>query len=156
MKTPWFDNIEDLETLDRVARSWLGTPFRQNGRVKGVGVSCHLLVGSIYIECGVLPESARIPDGPAYWARAQARPLIEEFLLEDPTFSARFDAVPGLACQPGDLLGFKVNKVIHHLGVLVAGHYFVHCYMHLGTVLARIDDDTYARRLSAVWRPMRG
>src|SRR4051794_8469193 len=38
------------------AETWLGTPFHHQGRVKGAGVDCAMLLAEVYHRCGFVPH----------------------------------------------------------------------------------------------------
>ena len=86
-------------------------------------------------------------------ARFNASSLVEEFLAGLPTFQ-RFAAPAVASVLPGDLLGFRRHRTIHHLGVCVWPGVFVHAIEHLGTTQSAIADPTWGRRLSGLWRPI--
>ena len=86
-------------------------------------------------------------------ARFNASSLVEEFLAGLPTFQ-RY-AVPGVeSVLPGDLLGFRLHRTIHHLGICVRPGVFIHAIEHLGVTYSALADPTWGRRLSGLWRPI--
>ena len=56
--------------------------------------------------------------------------------------------------EPGDLVGFKVGGCINHLGIVLRGKRFVHCWLGRGVIISRLDDATFAKRISRIWRPL--
>ena len=84
------------------ARDWLGTPYRHQASVKGVGTDCLGLIRGVWREVyGSEPEVA-----PAYtpdWAEA----LGEETLLG--AAHRHLEEIPVSAAEPGDLLLFRMG-----------------------------------------------
>lgn len=66
-----------------IARSWLGTPFQHQGRLKGIGVDCIGLVIEVYREAGLL-SAVGLPTDWNYtgYGRQAAGALLETFLQQ--------------------------------------------------------------------------
>jgi NlpC/P60 family putative phage cell wall peptidase len=97
-----------------IAESWIGTPYRHQGAVKGVGCDCLGLVRGIWRELyGEEPEAV-----PAYapdWAERSG----EERLLE--AAGRHFSPVASFEeSRPGDLVlfRFRLHLAAKHAGIL--------------------------------------
>lgn len=109
------------------ARSWLGTPFHHQGRVKGVGVDCAGLVVGVAKAFGILLADqqgySRLPDGKTLQAACEIE-LVR---------------IPTEAMQPGDVLLFRFQSVPHHVGLLGdypgGGLSLIHAYNTIGRVV---------------------
>lgn len=147
----WFNTQERIAKLQIVAFSWLGTPWGQNSRVKGVGggVSCHLLPYEILKECG-FPLPFPAPNGPAGWSNHNNESLIVAGMDIRPEFAF----VETSEAQSGDLLGFTVGKCVHHMGIVLPNNKFAHVWRNSGVLISTLEDPTYANRLARVWRPL--
>lgn len=147
MNATWWTS-ERAEALRIEASTWIGTPFAPNSSSKGRGVSCQKLAGCLYDSCGfALPE---IPDASIAQARFSRVSLIE------PWFDGRSEFVrlnPASEILPGDVLGFRIGDIIHHLGVAIEPKRFVHCVEGVGTTFASVEDCTWRSRLVCIWRP---
>ncbi len=53
---------------------------------------------------------------------------------------------------PGDLLAFRVGRAVNHLTVALDAIHFLHCLKPVGTVIANLQDSTFAPRLQTVFR----
>lgn len=152
--TPWFrpDRPERLQALAAQVNRWIGTPFFPNSSTPGPrgGVSCQKLVGSVYREVGYV--DVEIPDVPMSHARFALTSLVEEFLARHPQM-VRIEPREVGQEQPGDLLGFRLHRTIHHLGLCVAPGLFVHAIEPIGVTRCALADPTWGRRLAAIWRP---
>jgi cell wall-associated NlpC family hydrolase len=150
--SPFFADPQRITQLQKSARLWLGTPFMPNAAVRGAGVSCQKLVGSIYRELGAVPGDFQIPEGPMDWSHAQTKSLIAEFMATLPMFQivARDEKI-----LPGDMVGFKIGGCLHHCGLVVTGELiFIHCLRGQGTVMNNLRDAAFLKRIEKVWRPV--
>ena len=115
------------EAVVRAARSWLGTPYRHQASVKGVGADCLGLVRGVWREVmGREPEA--VPAYRADWAEVGG----EETLLA----AARrwLVEIPVARARPGDVLLFRMAPgcAVKHCGILsavdAAEPRFIHAY----------------------------
>jgi cell wall-associated NlpC family hydrolase len=146
--TPYFSTPDRLARLRAVAAAWIGTPFMPNAAVCGKGVSCQMLAGRVLIEAGALPEGFVIPGGEMAWSAANKVSLIVDFIDTQPAL--RVVATP----LPGDVVGFKIGGCIHHVGVVVFGSQFIHCWRGAGCRYGDLNEAAFLPRLARVWRPM--
>lgn len=105
------------------ARSWLGTPYRHQASLKGVGCDCLGLVRGIWRAClGDEPEAlaAYTP----HWAEVGG----EETLLA--AAGRHLVPVPVDAAEAGDVLLFRFRPgcPAKHAGVLIGTDRFVHAH----------------------------
>jgi NlpC/P60 family putative phage cell wall peptidase len=127
------------------ALSWVGTPYRHQGRKKGVGCDCLGLVlgvwSAVYGETPELP-GPYTPD----WAEAGD----EERLL----VGARrhFREKPGGEMVAGDLLVFRwrPNLPAKHAGILVGPEQFVHAYEGMAVSVSALVPQ-WRRRIAGVF-----
>ena len=105
------------------AQSWIGTPYRHQASLKGVGCDCLGLVRGVWRALyGGEPEALK-PYSPD-WA---------ELGKEDALFvAARRNLIekPIAEMAPGSVLLFrwKPAHAAKHLGILVSEHAFIHAY----------------------------
>lgn len=139
---------ERVVALREEAATWLGTPFAPNSSSKGRGVSCQKLAGCLYAACGFdLPE---IPDASISQARFSRVSLVEPWFDSRPEFE-RIDAYSVI--EAGDVLGFRIGDIVHHLGIAIDHSLFIHTIEGVGTTIAQIEDSTWRSRLVCIWRP---
>jgi NlpC/P60 family putative phage cell wall peptidase len=103
------------------ARSWIGTPYRHQASLKGIGCDCLGLARGVWRSLhGEEPEA--IPAYSRDWAEACG----EETLA---TAAGRhMTAVPLAEIRPGDLVLFALNEhaPAKHCAILVAADRMVH------------------------------
>lgn len=151
----WFHGPDRLAALENEAERWLGTPFFPNSNTPGPrgGVSCQKLVSEIYRAVGFCDVS--VPEVPMAHARFSPKGLMEDFMAARPEFERLADP-KWVDTQPGDLLGFRIYRTVHHMGIMLPWVTFVHALDHVGTVVSSLLDATWSTRLAAVWRPIDG
>lgn len=117
------------------ARSWLDTPYRHQGRLKGVAVDCVGLVLGVCkelgLECSDVEGYSRRPDGT----------LLPEMRRQ----TANVD--PGQQ-QAGDLIVFHWNHDPLHLGILTSPDTMIHAFALVRKVTEHRLDDKWLRQLS--------
>jgi len=152
--TPWFSTPERIHALQTEAERWIGTPFHPHGKVcgRGGGVSCETLPLVLYQAAGVIGDSFCIPVAPIGWGNSHRSSVMSEFL----DHCAMFERVEPVLSQlaVGDLLGFRIGRVVHHLGVSVWPGVFVHCLKPQGVHCSALGDATWLKRLGRAWRPV--
>jgi len=151
----WFDSPDRLATLSVACNAWLGTPFSGNGGTMGVGVSCQKLVAAIYDAAGFAPD-INIPSVPMnFWRFARPdQSLVLAYMTTRMDF-AIMDPDRALVV-PGDLLAFRLGKVLHHVGIATlfpAPGCFIHSAEGSGVAFASLSDATWSTRFGQMWRP---
>ena len=148
----WFNTPEKIAALGVSSRSWLGTPFFRASSTKGQGVDCSHLVAAIYRE--VEFRDIQVPDfnitSPKLLSRSVAVPFISGLTCFAEITTEKIETGDRYG-HPGDLLGIRVGRVVHHLGILVDWTMFIHVTNKV--TFNSILDATWASRLSRVWRP---
>lgn len=127
------------EDILRVARTFLGTKFHHQGRLKGVGVDCIGLVVGVCKELEIphidyIHYSMR-PDGTAL-RREIAKSL---------------DAISRANKLPGDIAIFKVGLAPRHIGIITDVG-IIHTYRQVGYVVEHHMDEEWIKKLVAVYR----
>lgn len=117
------------ERIVAVARSWLGTPFHDCARLKGVGTDCAGFVAEVYRESGAVPDVV-VPAYAPQWFLHQSRELLSEHVLR---YARPIDEA---AAQAGDLVLYRIGHCYAHAAIVVAwpGE-IVHAHKGSGCVL---------------------
>src|SRR4051812_10792778 len=106
-----------------VARSWLGTPYRHQGMLNGVGCDCLGLVRGVWLDVyGCEPERP----GPyaADWAECGGQELMMEAARRHCTEKRE------TSVAAGDLILFRWRSTLpaKHAGIATASDRFIHAY----------------------------
>jgi len=127
------------------ARGWIGTPYRHQASLQGVGCDCLGLIRGLWREL-VGPEPEAAPPYTPDWSEPQG----QEWLWQALT---RHFHTPATAPQPGDVLLFRMRAgtVAKHLGILTAtpaGPGLIHAYSGHGVVESALGP-AWQRRIAA-------
>lgn len=117
--------------------------------VKG-GVSCQMLAAALYRDVGFCDIA--VPEVPMARALYNRSSLMDEFLAARPEF-VHLPPEPN-NIVPGDLLGFRLGRSTHHMGVCIEPGRFVHAMENLGVTVSLVSDPTWRGRLTHIWRPV--
>lgn len=125
------------------ALTWLGTPYHHQGRVKGVGTDCGMLLCEVYHECGLIPFVDPRPY-PADWHLHQ---MEQKYLQWIKTYC---DEVTDP--QPGDIVLYHFGKCVSHAGIVVEWPTIIHAYLNQGVILSDGTKGSLSRRLAGFFR----
>lgn len=112
----------------RIARSWLGTPYRHQHSLKGTGADCLGLLRGVFKELyGYDPEPSQ-SYSPS-WDEVQKN----ETMLAG---AHRHLVVEGGSPRPGDVLVFRMfpNATAKHCGIVATDKTMVHAHQRLQVV----------------------
>jgi NlpC/P60 family putative phage cell wall peptidase len=128
------------------ARAWIGTPYRHQASLKGVGCDCLGLIRGVWrAVCGAEPEP--VPPYTRDWAEAGKR---EAFALAAGRHMTEIDCARFL---PGDVLLFRwrAGLVAKHAAIATAPDLMVHA--HEAAAVAEVAlAPWWRRRLAFVFR----
>ena len=130
------------------AKTWIGTPFRGHMGIKGYGVDCVHFALEVYRACGVIRGEVVLPgytiDGGSHIALS----AVETYVAQSGFFK--------LVTEPdiGDMIGIKLGRVVHHVGIVVSDVSFLHAHSACGVVDTRMDSDRCQGRINSIWRPI--
>lgn len=127
------------EAIVAEARSWIGTRYRHQASVKGVGCDCLGLVRGVWRACvGAEPELP--PPYAPDWAEARGRDTLVE------AATRHLVAVPRDAFAAGDVLLFRYREgcVAKHAAIAVSREAMIHA--HDGACVCEVAITPWWRR----------
>ncbi len=110
----YFESKDRQKKLKQILESWLDTPHKHRGRVKGKAVDCINLVGMVLIEAGAIKKFS-VPDYPSDWHLHRTDEILCEGIK---------DQVPCVEISPrgllmnGDILLFKYGRASAHSTII--------------------------------------
>jgi NlpC/P60 family putative phage cell wall peptidase len=118
--------LSDLrQAIVAEAQTWLGTPFHHQGRVKGVGVDCAMLLAEVFHRCGLVPYVDPGYYPPDWHLHRDAERYLEKLL-------PYAHELPAPA--PGDVAVFRFGRTYSHGAIVIAWPRIVHAYWLRGVV----------------------
>ncbi|MCZ7908503.1 NlpC/P60 family protein [Agrobacterium leguminum] len=130
-----------------LAESWIGTPYRHQASLKGVGCDCLGLIRGIWRDL-----YGHEPELPPPYAPDWAERGGEDRLMA--AAKRHFPAVASLEeARPGDLLLFRwrADAAAKHLGILAGPQHFIHAYEQAAVVRSALVPG-WRRRIAGVFR----
>ena len=102
------------------ARSWLRTPYHHQGRIKGVGVDCAMLLCDVYHQVGLIPYIDPRPY-PVDWNQHRSTERYLEWVEQY--------ARPVSAPQPGDIAVWRFGRCFAHGAIVVEWPTVIHAVL---------------------------
>jgi NlpC/P60 family putative phage cell wall peptidase len=139
------------DDIVRVARSWIGTPFHHQGRVKRMtgnrgGCDCIGLVVGVARELDIRnifandrTDYAKMPDGKELYV----------------ALKSNLNEIPVAQIAAGDILLFRFDKAPQHVGIVgdLGGNLSIkHCYLQARGVVEHYIDECWKNRIVAGFR----
>jgi len=110
------------------ARSWIGTPYRQLGYVKGPKgcVDCSMLLVAALVESRVFKPFDPRPYSPTWFLHRSE----EKYIAWLETIGEEVSAP-----KPGDIVAYKIGRCFGHSGIMSDENNLVHAYANEGKVI---------------------
>lgn len=120
-----------MSAVVAAARRWIGTPYRHQASLRGVGADCLGLVRGVWREV-LGGEPVAVPPYTADWSEAERKERLWEAARDHLTEVTR-------APEPGDVVLFRMRAgmVAKHLGIVSAigsNATFIHAYQRHGVI----------------------
>jgi NlpC/P60 family putative phage cell wall peptidase len=119
------------------ARTWLGTPHRHQGSIKGVGCDCVGFLAEVALETGLITPELRA-EFPNDYSQQPAAGELRRLC------SSRLCLVPYASRAPGDIVLMRFAVEPQHLAMLTA--------VDPDYVIHSAEKGVVEHRLDSVWR----
>jgi hypothetical protein len=155
-RVPYYSTPERQAAFVAEARSWLGTPFRENCCTKGAGggVDCVRFALAVHVACGAC-DSFEVETLPVEFVRNWHVHHTESRVFDffhQPGVRARLRRIDE-DDQPiiGDMVAVKIDQCVHHLG-LFCGPEVLHVGIHGGVMAHSIHHPDLKKHIVAYYR----
>ena len=129
--------MNHAELIIDEARTWLGTPFKHQGRVKGRGVDC----------AGLIVGVAKALDIEDYTFTGYGREPNKGMLESE---IAKY-CIPMPKPMPGCILVFRFAYEPQHLAIYTDQNTIIHAYQKARKCIEHRLDDKWRNRLVSCW-----
>lgn len=123
--------------------SWVGTPYHNQARIKGVGVDCANLIAGIAENCGY--KAVLLEPYSVQWHLHNSEEKMIDILLS-------YGCVETNDVTPGTLITFQFGQVSGHIGIMVSDTTFVHADVRVGKVTEVTLGGAWKQRLSGAFK----
>lgn len=113
--------FDQRQRVIAAARSWLGTPYHTEGRVKGVGVDCATLLAEVAEGAG-LTTRVHLEHYPHDWHLHRDDERYLGIVLQ---FCREIKGPP----QPGDIALWKFGRSFSHGAIVIEWPRIIHAYV---------------------------
>lgn len=131
----------DTAAFVAAAEAMIGTPFKHQGRLPGVGLDCAGLV-----VCALRAVGYPVIDAPPGYGRLPSHGMLERVV------ESNCDRIALADLADGDLCTFRFRNEPQHLAIHVGGGQLIHCWQDAGRVLCHDFDALWRDRLVACYR----
>ena len=119
------------------ARTWIGTPFHHQGRVKSVGVDCAGLIVGVARELGIFDHQF------VGYGREPNNGMLEKELSK---YCERINSI-----KPGCILLMRFKTEPQHLAIYTDENTIIHAYQSIGKCIEHTLDEKWNRRIVSCW-----
>lgn len=119
------DIIKHQQAIIAEARTWIGTPFHHESRVKGAGVDCAQLLYAAYTATKIIPEfpiNHYVHDWHMHRSEEKYMAYVLQYAVEAP-------APPIRIPQPGECVLFKFGRSFSHGAIVVKWPTIIHAFL---------------------------
>lgn len=121
------------------AKTWLGTKYHHEGKIKGAGVDCLTLLAASFEKPGLVPK-VKLPHYPFDWHLHHGIERYMNGLLE---YSVEVDGPPTRMPQPADVVLWKIGRAFSHGALVIEWPMIIHAQVNVGCVLENVENATW-------------
>ena len=133
------------------AVTWIGTPYRSAGRVKGAGVNCAQFLFSVAMNSGVLASDA--PEPKWYTPQLATHSREERLIYYILAYGAR--EISAEEIRTGDIVLYKSGLSHGHAALVLDWPTIIHVLPAFGCQKTDLNDGglaRYSKRFFTLWR----
>lgn len=137
--------IDMRQRIVEEARSWNGTPYHNQAKLKGVGVDCAMLVVAVAQEVGALSKDINIDTSYSpEWALHNRKELMCELIEQ-------YQCVRTDELLPGNIITFRYGRVQSHMGIMLNNNQFIHAVRDIGFVVINELAEPFLNHLGRIY-----
>jgi NlpC/P60 family putative phage cell wall peptidase len=116
---------EQLERNEVIAEAhrWVGTPFKHDAEVLGVGVDCAHLINAVYTAAKRMTHIKFPHYAPDWWKHAEDP---EQHIIENAKL--HFKEITAAQAKPGDWVVLFIGRAWAHCAIIVGNHQVIEAW----------------------------
>lgn len=121
------DESVKRDEVIRYARTWIGTPFRDQADTRGSGVDCCMFLVRVFVDTGVMPQFDPRPYEPRFFLHKSD----ENYLYgtkEHPGIASFCREIQEKDAKPGDIVIYKHGRCFSHTGLILSDDLIIHAW----------------------------
>jgi cell wall-associated NlpC family hydrolase len=127
------DEAAMRDSLDRIAREWIGTPFHDHGEVKGAGCDCATLLKCVATEAGAVKPFVLDHYSPQFFLHQKEERYVG--------WVTRFaHEITESEAKPGDIVLYKIGLCFAHGALIVKPGWPYIIHAHFASRCVRAGD----------------
>ena len=123
-----------IDNLFIEARSWLGTPYHHQAKVKGIGVDCCNFILAIAENCGLV-DCIQLEPYNLQWHLHSREEKMLHLLEKYGCTSIDVDLKEPWDWAPGSILCLRYGRACSHLALVLPGLNIIHAAIDFGKVV---------------------
>ena len=124
------------------ARACIGTPFRHQGRLPGIGLDCAGL--GIVAARAVGIDITDFTGYPAHPFDGMLKKMFDQ--------QSRLMRIATRDAAPGDVMLMRISSAPQHVAILSYDNCMIHAYQNIGKVAEHRMDEEWSNKIVAVYR----
>lgn len=129
------------DTVVAEARTWLGTPYRHQGRQRGLSVDCAGLVLGVASALGLCPDDFQDAEGYSRRPDGTLQPYCDRHM----------DRITVDEARAGDVVLFQWNGQASHMGILTGRFVLLHAWAINRRVCEHDMDDRWMAQVQTFY-----
>lgn len=139
--------MNEREWVVKIAKEWIGTPYRSHAQIKGIGCDCLTLLSGVFSEAGLV-KNAKIPHySPDFMKHRSAEMYLQGLL----GYAHEINGMP----QPGDIALWKFGRCFSHSAIVVQWPVIIHAFVHKHVMQENADNAQWLKYIGRQLRPVK-
>ena len=139
------DEAQQRSAVVAEARSWIGTPYHSNARIKCVGVDCAQFPAAVYHQAGIISEVPMEAYSPQWHMHQDEERYIKQVL----EYAFEIEGEPKVA----DFVMFHVGRVWAHGAIILDWPQIIHSVSGMGVMFGDAGREPFGGKLLRDRRP---
>jgi cell wall-associated NlpC family hydrolase len=121
------DEESQRQKVVEYAKTWIGTPFRDQADTRGSGVDCCMFLVRVFVDTGIIPPFDPRPYEPRFFLHKSD----ENYLLgkpDQPGIAGLGREIAEKDAKPGDIVIYKHGRCFSHTGLIISDEQIIHAW----------------------------